>query len=834
MANNHISNEVLPPEERVINDYHEADNRLNSLVNYLKDCIQSVQNRRAYVVPAGKWSLQGYTNHRAEQRKAAGKLIIDRNYYSTMGPAKTEQLDEDFSWKATARPNINSELGWAFNLEGSDPRSTRTSVQSVIDLTEKKLVELRKDKKSKNNFHKLHVSVIGEGVFELSKEDFHYLKSQVGGKSIWFEQSVQVLLRKKEFAEMLLNRPARQHEPLKQILEPDYVFEPSPHIPLAENQWIELKDPTIMGTEQQREFVEKALNGKDFTIVWGPAGSGKTTAICEFIKQAVRNNKKVLMVGSTHIAVDNVLEKFARGEARPLRDDEPGVIAVRVGRPAKVSEYVKPLLIENFINTKRQALQKHLKPLAGSKKAEAAAASRMLECVDDDQADGIMQAILMGANLVCGTTIGILQHPAVKLARDTGSYPDFDYLILDEASKTTLDEFLVPAMCAKRWIVVGDPYQLAPFCEEAELGASLLTAIMSRTPKNSDPTSGITFVDPGSPKVRKQLQDAIKASLEERSVRFQDDDFTKQMLERKNTALEYLSGHYVLNQNKEAVTLLENTQLAMAIALPSILESLVGEAEGLPAAGSIVRPLKEGLDSRMVKLKYQHRMPRHVADFAKNYVYKGRMLITPDNAKEKPRLHSQEDGHEGRLVVLTAEDKAECLTQYQNRERESAEQLVLAVKELLDFAKWAKLNPKRPEEDPWRAYLISTYKNQNHLCQRLVEHLYESHGDIFNCVEIEASTVDSCQGHEADLVLLSLVRDNQTPFMRSLNRMNVAFTRAKSRMVILGDMPSWTTEAQKTGQACTMLDALHEYPVTRIETKNLKESVTIVNNALKS
>jgi hypothetical protein len=357
---------------------------------------------------------------------------------------------------------------------------------------------------------------------------------------------------------------------------------------------------------------------------------------------------------------------------------------------------------------------------------------------------------------------------------------------------------------------------------------------MGRKPRNSVQSSSIPFVDPGSPKVRKDLQDAIKISLEERSVRFQDDEFTRQILERKNAALGVLASSCVLNHNEESITLEQNTRLVMAIALPSILESLIGEAEGLPAAGSIVRPLKEGLDSRMVKLKYQHRMPRHVAEFAKNYVYKGRMLITPENAKEKPRLHSQEFGHEGRLVVLTAEDKGECLTQYQNRERESAEQLVLAVKELLDFAKWAKSNPRKPEEDPWRAYLISTYKNQNQLCKRLVEHLYDSHGDIFNCVEIEANTVDSCQGHEADLVLLSLVRHDQTPFMRSLNRMNVAFTRAKSRMVILGDLPNCTTEAQKTGHACTMLDALHNYPYTPIEAKHLKEALNIVNNALKS
>jgi superfamily I DNA and/or RNA helicase len=85
-----------------------------------------------------------------------------------------------------------------------------------------------------------------------------------------------------------------------------------------------------------------------------------------------------------------------------------------------------------------------------------------------------------------------------------------------------------------------------------------------------------------------------------------------------------------------------------------------------------------------------------------------------------------------------------------------------------------------------------------------------------------------------DLILLTLVRDRQTPFMRSLNRMNVAFTRAKSRMVILGDLPEKTEEAQNTGKDCTMLDALNDYHVTRTETKHLKEAQSIVNKALKN
>jgi hypothetical protein len=113
-----------------------------------------------------------------------------------------------------------------------------------------------------------------------------------------------------------------------------------------------------------------------------------------------------------------------------------------------------------------------------------------------------------------------------------------------------------------------------------------------------------------------------------------------------------------------------------------------------------------------------------------------------------------------------------------------------------------------------------------------VDCLEEEYGELFKGIEIEANTVDSCQGHEADLVILSLVKDIQTPFMRSLNRMNVAFTRAKSRMVLLEDIPARTPEAVAGGRACSMLDALHDYPVTAIEAKSLEVALKIVNHAL--
>ena len=96
----------------------------------------------------------------------------------------------------------------------------------------------------------------------------------------------------------------------------------------------------------------------------------------------------------------------------------------------------------------------------------------------------LAKLILSSANFVCGTSLGILQHPTIRGGIEGGDYPIWDYLILDEASKTTIDEFLVPALCARRWIIVGDPYQLAPYCDDGEIGSSLLSSLIT-LPKNN-------------------------------------------------------------------------------------------------------------------------------------------------------------------------------------------------------------------------------------------------------------------------------------------------------------------------------------------------------------
>jgi len=80
---------------------------------------------------------------------------------------------------------------------------------------------------------------------------------------------------------------------------------------------------------------------------------------------------------------------------------------------------------------------------------------------------------MWSSNLVCGTIIGILQYPNFKKTRGDFVSPEFDYLIIDEASKTTFHEFLVPAIHAKKWVLVGDVKQLSPYTDTLQVQANL-------------------------------------------------------------------------------------------------------------------------------------------------------------------------------------------------------------------------------------------------------------------------------------------------------------------------------------------------------------------------
>ena len=264
--------------------------------------------------------------------------------------------------------------------------------------------------------------------------------------------NAKYLERQRDMLLMLRDKPLAHHDRLLRLTEQGNGKERDKlwsDFKLQDvKNWQILTDDKYDGTLEQRDFVKRALSSPDFAILQGPPGSGKTTAIIELITQFALQEKKVLLCGSTQASIDNVLTRI-KGKPHLAKLISP----LRIGwKKGIYDEGVHDLVLDEQIEQYKQI------------------------GLDEDEA---VDLILRQSNLTCGTMQGILQHPRIagestnsgRLLRDP--QPEWDVLIIDEASKTTFQQFIVPAGFAKKWVLVGDICQLSPFLEASELMTNL-------------------------------------------------------------------------------------------------------------------------------------------------------------------------------------------------------------------------------------------------------------------------------------------------------------------------------------------------------------------------
>ena len=124
----------------------------------------------------------------------------------------------------------------------------------------------------------------------------------------------------------------------------------------------------------------------------------------------------------------------------------------------------------------------------------------------------------------------------------------------------------------------------------------------------------------------------------------------------------------------------------------------------------------------------------------------------------------------------------------QNRNKKEAN---VIIRELNDLLNWTQKN-KRKDNRPWEIAILPFYLSQENLLrEKLQNKLKSSRTRTFylpnkNAV-IELCAVDRFQGHEADIVFLSFVRNRGLGFLDTPNRLNVALTRAKYQLVLIGN-----------------------------------------------
>ena len=91
--------------------------------------------------------------------------------------------------------------------------------------------------------------------------------------------------------------------------------------------------------------------------------------------------------------------------------------------------------------------------------------------------------------------------------------------------------------------------------------------------------------------------------------------------------------------------------------------------------------------------------------------------------------------------------------------------------------------------------VITPYKDQKVFLTDAIERLRQ-HGGL-DRLDVDVFTLDSCQGREAEYVLISLVKSHSTPFLDMPKRWNVALTRAMQGLFIVGNIDGYRQEASE-------------------------------------
>ena len=109
-------------------------------------------------------------------------------------------------------------------------------------------------------------------------------------------------------------------------------------------------------------------------------------------------------------------------------------------------------------------------------------------------------------------------------------------------------------------------------------------------------------------------------------------------------------------------------------------------------------------------------------------------------------------------------------------------------KELQMFSRFAKENRIDRE---YEIAVITFYRSQEFALHKMLKDLTNSESEsreykLAN-MKIVLSTVDGFQGDEADMVLLSFTKSSNYAFYNSPNRLNVALTRARYKLVLFGN-----------------------------------------------
>ncbi|MCC9138264.1 AAA domain-containing protein [Pontibacter silvestris] len=220
--------------------------------------------------------------------------------------------------------------------------------------------------------------------------------------------------------------------------------------------------------------------------------------------------------------------------------------------------------------------------------------------------------------------------------------------------------------------------------------------------------------------------------------------------------------------------------------LPPTVKSFEAEKGGL--SKTLFEKCIERQPEVAVMLKTQYRMHQNIMEFSNQQFYKGELMA--HESVSNSDLH-QFDSHFAPDLAVEFIDTAGCgYNEVETPESQSSanpDEAALLINHLNYILR--DYTPASDETEPLRIGVIAPYRAQINYLQDLVEHSPELH-ELKQQRLLTVGTVDSFQGQERDIIYISMTRSNdkgEIGFLSDIRRMNVAMTRAKKKLVIVGD-----------------------------------------------
>lgn len=538
--------------------------------------------------------------------------------------------------------------------------------------------------------------------------------------------------------------------------------------------------------ESQRQAVFKSLYAEELALIQGPPGTGKSTAIAEIIWQHIRKEQKqkILLTSEANLAVDNAIDRLKNNEnniVKPIRfgntknlESEGYFYSLEAIDNWRKSNSTQTNTVSHWVNNIANRITKdnnkqidyelekwkyHLQnPSTETKKLFA---DKYLEYVNLIGATGssigklnsenkwtsffrsylgVFERNVIDTMSEYSSKIQMLKDDETLFEQEIKDYKwkfsktksalnnieiSFDTVIMDEASKATPPELALPVLYGKKSIIVGDHRQLPPMIDGEEI-KDLLISIGE-----------------------KELADTLSKK------EFEISQFERLFLKMDKS----IRGTF-------------DTQYRMHPAINEAIAQFYKEDGGLNCG----LPLEETYhnsfdkwDSRYHGLRFKNIITPEIHTIWIN-------VTTPEIKEGTSRVNFGE---------IEAIDN--IMTVLKNSEGKS------------EFDEW--LTKKSLEEK--QIGIISFYGKQINYINKM---LNEKHNEV----PIRLSTVDRFQGMERNIIIISMVRSNkiasfqgQQPdeiygdlgypsqeslgFAESPNRLNVALSRARRLLIVVGN-----------------------------------------------